>query len=102
MLFHTPDGDAYAEITVESHREIHRLRDRTFKTWLARKFHEHFEGAPSSQALNDALGVLEGLALYDGPEHPVFTRIARIGDALYIDLGDETGVQSKSLLKVGN
>jgi hypothetical protein len=32
--------------------------------------------------------VLEGKALYEGPEHTVFTRVAQVDDALYLDLGN--------------
>ena len=32
--------------------------------------------------MRDALGLLESRALYDGPERPVFTRVAELGNAL--------------------
>ncbi len=44
--------------------------------------------APNSQALHDALGTLEGKALFEGPLHRVFLRWARSGEAIYLDLGD--------------
>ena len=34
------------------------------------------EAAPGAQAIQDALGVLEGKALFDGAEHPVHVRVA--------------------------
>jgi hypothetical protein len=34
------------------------------------------------------LGVLEGKALYDGPEYPVYTRLAAHNGAIYLDLGN--------------
>jgi hypothetical protein len=36
--------------------------------------------------LQDALGVLAGKARFDGPEIPVFTRLAEHGEAIYLDL----------------
>jgi hypothetical protein len=44
--------------------------------------------SPSTSALKDALGLLEGRALYDGKEREVFVRMARRGDAIYLDLGN--------------
>src|SRR5207249_9068483 len=40
------------------------------------------------QGLRDALDVLTGRALFDGPEHSVYVRVAGEGDAIYFDLGD--------------
>jgi hypothetical protein len=89
-LFHTPDGEAYAGIEVADHREIWRLKAPEFKRWLAAGFFEEFEKAPSSTAINDALGVLEGKAIYEGPEYGVFTRLAQADGSLYLDLGNAT------------
>ena len=87
-LFHTSEGDAYATIQVDEHRETWPLRVKGFRRWLARKYFEANESTPGSQATQDALAVLEGQALYDGPELAVDTRIAEYDGALYIDLVD--------------
>src|SRR5262249_50192947 len=89
-LFHTPEGDAYATIDVEGHKEIWPLKVKSFRRWLARLCHEEEGKAPGSQAIQDALGVLEGKALYDGPEYPVFTRLAEVNSVIYLDLGNAT------------
>jgi len=90
-LFHDPDGHAYADLERDGHRETYRLRGRDFKEWLAREFYESERKAAPSQAINDALGVLEGKAKFDGPEYRVFVRIAPllVGNDLkmYLDLG---------------
>src|SRR5262245_13387648 len=87
-LFHAPEGDAYATIAVDGHNETWPLKVKGFRRWLARLFYEEAGKAPGSQALQDALGVLEGKALYDGPEYPVYTRLAEIGGIIYLDLGN--------------
>ena len=87
-LFHTPDGEAYASILVEGHTETWPLKVKGFRRWLARLFYEEYDKTPGSQALQDALGVLEGKALYDGPEYPVYTRLAEHNGAIYLDLGN--------------
>ena len=85
-LFHTPEGEAYATITVDEHRETWLLKAKGFRRWLARQFYEQHKKAPGSQAVQDALGVLEGKALFNGPECPVYTRLAEHDGAIYLDL----------------
>src|SRR5262245_60411988 len=87
-LFHSAEGDAYATIDVEGHQETWLLKVRGFRRWLARLFYEEMRKAPGSQAVQDALAVLEGKALYDGPEYPVYTRLAAVNGTIYLDLGN--------------
>lgn len=88
-LFHTRDGDAYATITVGEHRETWALRARQFRQWLARRFYQACGAVPNSQALQDALALLEGRAIFEGREERVFLRVAERGGALYVDLANE-------------
>lgn len=85
-LFHTPDGEAYAVIQVRDHRETWSLRSKGFRRWFARRFFELEHKAPSSQALQDALSVLEGHALYEGAEQTVHTRVGEHDGKVYLDL----------------
>jgi hypothetical protein len=91
-LFHSPDGRAYAEIPVGEHVEIASIRSARFKGWLLRGYYRDTGGAPSREALESALKVLEARAQFDGPCRKVFTRIgmnpAEPG-VIYLDLGDE-------------
>ncbi len=88
-LFHSADGTAFADIDVNGHRETWSVRTKGFRRWLARRFFEETKGAPSSEALHSALNVLEAKAHFDGPERPIYIRVARLDDRLYLDLGDE-------------
>lgn len=87
-LFHTPDGIAYATLEMGGHRETWSLRSHSFRRWLAREFYLRHGKTPSSQAIADALGVLEGDAVFGGPEIPVFIRLAEHEGAIYLDLAD--------------
>lgn len=90
-LWHTPDQDiAYATIPVANHLEHWPVRGLSFKRWLGRQFFKHHGRAPGSQAMQDALTVLEGQAIFDGSEYPVFVRIAAEGSKLYLDLGNDS------------
>jgi hypothetical protein len=89
VLFRTPEGDPYADIPSGDHRETWPLRAKHVRQWLARQFYALHAKAPGSQAMQDALGVLEGRALYDGETQPVFVRVAGAGGAVYLDLADD-------------
>jgi hypothetical protein len=88
-LFHTPDGDAYATIAVAGHKETWPLKVKGFRRWLTRLFYQTEAKSPGSQAVQDALGVLEGKALFDGGECPVATRLAEHNGAIYLDLAND-------------
>jgi hypothetical protein len=88
-FFHTPDKEAYGTMRVQEHEETWRLKDQVFKRWLAAKAYEGTGAAPSSQALCDALGALEGVALYGGPEQDVSIRLGQSGNKIYLDLCDK-------------
>jgi hypothetical protein len=87
-LFRTPEGEAFATVPIDGRRQTWPLKTKTIRRWLARLFYEHTEEAPGSQAIQDALGVLEGKALFDGVEHPVHVRTAEHDGRIYLDLAD--------------
>jgi len=88
-LFHTPDSTGFADIDISGHRETWPIRAKGFRRWLARKYFEATQGAPSSEALQSALNVIEARAHFDAPERVVHIRVGGPGDKLYLDLCDE-------------
>ena len=89
-LFRTPDGIAYADLEIDGHRETWAVHSRFFRRWLTWQLLSATNGVPSTQALNEALGLLEARALSGGPVHEVKVRLCRLGDTIYLDLGDPT------------
>ena len=89
-LFHAPDGTGFADLDINGHRETWPIRAKGFRRWLARSFFEATQGAPSSEALQSALNVIEAKAHFDAPERVVHIRVAGFDDRLYLDLGDAT------------
>ncbi len=87
-LFHNADQTGYATFPVLSHKETWPLRSTGFRRWLSRAFYLHEENSASGQAILDALSVLEGKALFDGPELPVHVRVAEHCGRVYLDLCD--------------
>jgi hypothetical protein len=89
-LFHAPDGTGFADVDVKGHRETWAIRGKGFRRWLARRFFEETGGAPSSEALQSALNVIEAKAQFDAPERPVYVRVGGLDGRVYLDLGDDT------------
>jgi hypothetical protein len=90
-LFHTPgghDSEGYATVPVDEHKETWPIASKGFKRWLARRFWEARTKAIGSQALQDAINVLAGMAIHDGAEIPVAVRLAEQAGAIYLDLAD--------------
>jgi hypothetical protein len=89
-LFHTPDDAGFADLDINGHRETWPIRAKGFRRWLARRFYEETGGAPSSEALQSALNVIEAKAHFDAPERLVHIRVGGLDGRLYLDIGDET------------
>jgi hypothetical protein len=86
-LFHTAQGEAFADIRVDGHRATWAVRDRNFKLWLLREYYLDTSSAPNSDAMRTALDLLEAKARFEGDERTVAVRIAGICDKIYVDLG---------------
>jgi len=88
-LFHTCDGDSegYATILADDRAITLPIRSRQFRRWLSREYYTLYNGAPNARAMTDALGVIEGKAIFDGSEHNIHVRLAEHGEAIYLDLG---------------
>jgi hypothetical protein len=89
-LFHSPDGTGFADLNINGHRETWAIRSKGFRQWLARSFFQATQGAPSSEALQSALNVIEAKAHFDAPERTVHIRVGGVDGRLYLDLCDET------------
>ena len=86
-LFHAPDGTGFADVRVNEHRETLRIRSKGFRLWMIRLFYEARSTAPNSDAMSNALNVLEANARYDGTERQVSVRVAGVDSKIYVDLG---------------
>jgi len=87
-LFHSPDLTAHASLTLDGHRQTWPLRSSSFRNHIRHRFYSETGKAPGTQAVQDALGALEGHAQFEGPCHPIHTRIAGIGNQVFLDLAD--------------
>jgi hypothetical protein len=87
-LFHASDDTAFADVQINGHRETWSVRMKGFRRWLTRKFFEVTDGAPSTEAMQQALNLIEARAHFDGPERAVHVRVAGLDGKLYLDLCD--------------
>ena len=89
-LFHALDETSFADLDINGHRETWPIRTKGFRRWLARRFFDATQGAPSSEALQSALNVIEARAHFDARERVVHVRVGGLDERLYLDLGDAT------------
>lgn len=94
-LFHSPEGDAYAtgpsKSDGPSRRDTMKIDSKAFRRYVARLAYERLRLTVKSLAVKDALVVISGHALYDGPEYEVAVRVAHHDGRTYLDLADEEG-----------
>ena len=88
-LFHSPAGEAFATVQVKDHRETYRIKSPEFRRWLNYQYYQVTGSAPSSKTLAEAVNAIEAIANYDGAEREVFCRLGKVGDKLYLDLGND-------------
>ena len=86
--WHSPDGVGYISPIVGAHREHWAIKSNSFRRWLQREHFRKFKSAANSQSVQDAIGVLEGKAMFDGREYPVALRLAEHEGNIYLDLCD--------------
>jgi hypothetical protein len=85
-LFTGQDGESYAFVPADDHRECHKLRTKNFRSFLANIFYESEETIPGAQAVQDAIGLLEWAA--QQREETLYVRVAGHNGKVYIDLGN--------------
>jgi hypothetical protein len=87
-LFHTADDTGFADVEVDGHRETWPIRSRGFRAWLCRQFFLRTGGAPNSDAMQSAMGVIEARARFEAPERIAHLRVGEQEGKIYVDLCD--------------
>jgi hypothetical protein len=87
-LFHTAKQEPYARVVVDDHLETWPLRSKTFRRYLGLLFYRAAGKPPGSQAVQEAIELLAAIALFDRPERRVFTRVAEVDGAIWLDLAN--------------
>jgi hypothetical protein len=88
-LFHDPNGIAFADLEIDSHRETWPIRSRQFRHWLRRRYYEETGSAASAETIRSVIDLLEARAQFDAPERTVHIRVAEYDGRTYLDLADK-------------
>lgn len=83
-LFHDDTKEGYAYVN----NVAIKIRGSMFKQKLARELWELENKSPNSDALNQALNVIEAMAVYDGECIKLSNRVAEHDGCFYYDLAD--------------
>ncbi len=87
-LFHDPDLNAYA-VDTGVIRRVYAVRSKDFRNRLSGDFFALTGKGCNGNAVSDALATIEAKAVHQGERRPVYLRVARVDDCLYVDLADD-------------
>lgn len=86
-LFHDPDGEAFARVTVADHAEVFRITGSEYRDLLGRAYYLLSGAGANRNAITDAVATLTATARYAGPEEPVHLRIGATDSGIVMDTG---------------
>jgi hypothetical protein len=87
-FFHDAQDRSFVRLEINGHQEVWLIESTKFRKLLAGMYYKRIGKAINRNALVDALTTLAGRACHDGPEEPVFLRVAPHGENILIDLCD--------------
>jgi len=79
------NDEPYATVSVNGHYETHALNSRAFRDYLNGVYYDENGCAANKDAISQGIDTMRAIARKNG-EKPVFTRIARVNDTIYVDL----------------
>lgn len=86
-LFHDPDGEAFARVTVADHAEVFKIAGSEYRDLLGREYFLLSGNGANRNAITDAVATLAATARYAGPEEPVHLRVGATDNGIVIDIG---------------
>lgn len=90
LLFKDQQGDAYIAIPADGHHEIWPCNSKAIRRRLALEYWKLAKNAPTTEAIKNVIGVLEGRASFEGPQYRLEIRSAWHGEELWYDPTDES------------
>ncbi|MCJ7538874.1 MAG: hypothetical protein MUO88_04330 [Desulfobacterales bacterium] len=95
-LFHTPEFEPVARISFPDHQETRLIRSKEFDLLLSHNIYKETGKYPSPKILRNCKRELEGVALFESQKQELQVRLASVGKAIYIDLGNSNWEQVKN------
>lgn len=96
QLFHTLNRVPYCTVNVGDRFENYPIVSEDFTMILARQYYLKNGAGPKKSALKEIQEQLSWMALFDGAEFPIYTRYAKVGNAICIDLCNSLGEYVKA------
>lgn len=87
QLFRSPQGDLFADVMIDGTRITYALSGTEFRRWLIWRLDQEHTRVASRDALRQVIDVLEARAMHGSTIYPVYLRVGKWGDRLYLDLG---------------
>ena len=88
-FWHDREGEPWVTLRNGEHVEHHKLKTKTPRRFITHLYYQAHEKPPNAQAVQEALSQLEAKAVFDGPEHEVYTRLAEVDGVIYLDLAND-------------
>lgn len=89
--FLNSEGDVFADIMVNGHRETWPLASSQYSEWLMQKFWVDKDRIPASAQLKNVVQLLRARALFSTSQrHDVHLRVAEFEAKIYLDLADDS------------
>ncbi|MDU4853953.1 MAG: hypothetical protein E6X72_06105 [Clostridioides difficile] len=88
-FFKNDMDEAFVAIEINGHTELCKVKGRQYKMWLTMKYYTETGKAPSTDAMNQALGIMEMKALFSGEQRELQLRVAELDGTIYYDLADK-------------
>ena len=88
-LWHDSTGAGWIDFVVDGNLQTARIRSKCFRDFLSRVLWEREKRSVNSEGWSEAVGTLEGLARFNGPEREALLRVGKHEDCIYIDLGTD-------------
>ena len=92
-LFHDERGEPYAAMRTPEGRSICSLNSRQFRDWLSRLGWMAMSKALIANVITEVVGVLSGMAKFDGQKYTLRVRCARHEGAIWYDLDGHRAIR---------
>ncbi|WP_238881775.1 hypothetical protein [Clostridium sp. YIM B02551] len=89
VFFHNSLEETFVAVDKGNFYEVHGIEDKKYQLLLRKRYYDKTQKAPSKDNVNQAIGVLEAKALYEGEEIEVAKRCTSIESTICYDLADK-------------
>lgn len=89
QLFHDENGDTFITLNISNHREIWPCKSKMVTRWLNNEYWKKKNKALGSDATKNTIAVLEGRAMFDGPQIRLSNRSSWLDGHIWYDLTNE-------------